>query len=1723
MQSRKELAEAGRRKLEEFRKAKAQGKVTTPAAVSKHPADAPPTVAVTLGEANGSVHQAPQGSAAPVKPSAVGAPNSALQGVTVWPPSAPTPLGSVHHLPVASAAVSAPIVPAAEPSPAKSPATTFVVLQDAPIPFGAPSPIASPIPRPSSSSGVGAAPALPGTSSSGVFPWLPVSNPAISVAQRNSRSPSASDSGSAQPAAEAPTAPTWSAGPTTETSVAPQVGPSGPPAAASSWFGAPASAAAGSPVGDMSGSRPAEQSYAPSASPLAAEAATAPVHRPDGQAPGVSTAGAVGAPWDTTGPRPAVEGQPALPAAGGGDAGGRDAGPAAVPKTAMGTPGAKAMGTTQWGDTAQHAAAAESDAGVVAHPAASQAYDPDGSAGATGFSALSDSYMPGAADQSSGAAFAQSTAASVSTVASGALAVPSAAAPVGGDVRPSWLAYSAPALEPVAGVVPAGLAPSTLPHHSTPPVSDPTQAHAADPLRSTQHALADSKPIPEEVSVSLPAVVPPAERDSAAGAYAAPTAAAATWGLSTGYDQLSDSYLSPLRPTAATTAYPDPAAAAPAPAQSPAPAATPTLPATTQKPAEAPMVAHGGYASATPPRESAPSPLLPLSFPAASPGAPGTLPAGSLGLDGGVAAATPQAVSSDAFPDPAHARPAATARAPPAPSRFAWLFGTPKVPAAQEEPQPPPMPAATPAPAVQPTAPASAAAPEQPAAVQEEPQASRPLPSLSEEQPTVSYGATPFTESTSRLSAGTASLGGHAGVGEGFRSPQTAWGSSPEVGSGSVMPASAAPDHRTWEPLKAAASGSPGEASGRSNAEAAGLLSFRSPDPRWPDELPKQDTSASGLSWGGLGGGEERRTSPLASAGPFGASANASAAGLGLQKPDGALPSFLRPAAAASQGERPHPSAGATTAAPWEAAGATITPSAPSFSTSFLPASASGAASSAPSLPPRPPAPPQPAATSTSATNPQFAAAASYLSAYSAQPPAGDASAAATSSTASFLESYLDNLLSTMPASANSSDGKAAQAADSNAAAGAADGAQGTAGASMAGTPRTSQSGDQDVGGEPRSHGQEGAGRGPERDGGYPDDAGEGSSVHGHLEELAVSSSGYAGGDMGAMRAGALSRPESMMKLRGHHSRRASVESMGVVSEFSHATGLGAYGNGASSTSNRAQFAALQQHIDELTEEKLALSRGLQQQTRINEQLAEENQALMLQYNARGAAMEELQRKIKQYEQELQAQALSLEGFSEERHAARSSYAEASARAQAMAAEVVGLESQVLQLKSAVLKAERAAEESQQRARTLEKQVASLTQEAAERAQELQQVQLKGRNLVVKLKQTEAKLQAAEEKLEAQAALVGPHGMLGARLLNGYGPHAAPPKPTAEQEVQCDLASEQAPPAVPQQSTAAAGAVNLHSRTNSGVLTASGSRVDLAAIAHGSNSAALTPQPQPETAVPSQAPSGGGAGPDGQLALVPTTASAGPSSDSPDTPDNLQQQQHLVVVDWSAARPQHDAPSSVVADRALSSLDTGALRRGQQGLPEGLEGVALQLARWLPAGPVSGGDPVAVMVEEELRLMQSIHELIANFEEAQEVKAKQVAELQARVESLTQENSELLQKLELQTQRLELHLQGSMSAASGQSFSLHQTPLDLGGVTSGTSNPLATAAAPEDYPPIAAVSAPVDHLTTPTRSAPSFDSHMADVGSAGPPSRQQGWMGYLFRSRQKKRVRAALL
>lgn len=82
-------------------------------------------------------------------------------------------------------------------------------------------------------------------------------------------------------------------------------------------------------------------------------------------------------------------------------------------------------------------------------------------------------------------------------------------------------------------------------------------------------------------------------------------------------------------------------------------------------------------------------------------------------------------------------------------------------------------------------------------------------------------------------------------------------------------------------------------------------------------------------------------------------------------------------------------------------------------------------------------------------------------------------------------------------------------------------------------------------------------------------------------------------------------------------------------------------------------FTTLQQHIDELTQEKFELQRGMDTQGKLTQSLAQENQILAEQFNKQGQVVEQLRKKIEQYEAELQAHGLALESVANERDACR--------------------------------------------------------------------------------------------------------------------------------------------------------------------------------------------------------------------------------------------------------------------------------------------------------------------------------------------------------------------------------------------------------------------------------------------------------------------------------------
>ncbi|KAK9794372.1 hypothetical protein WJX73_009154 [Symbiochloris irregularis] len=135
----------------------------------------------------------------------------------------------------------------------------------------------------------------------------------------------------------------------------------------------------------------------------------------------------------------------------------------------------------------------------------------------------------------------------------------------------------------------------------------------------------------------------------------------------------------------------------------------------------------------------------------------------------------------------------------------------------------------------------------------------------------------------------------------------------------------------------------------------------------------------------------------------------------------------------------------------------------------------------------------------------------------------------------------------------------------------------------------------------------------------------------------------------------------------------------------------GTSSSGPRSTSGR-DFVRLQGVIEDLTQQKFELSRGLEGQRHVAETLAAENEQLVANYNRQGGQVQDLREEVQTLRAEVKAQQAAMQTMLAEQEASRSAVAEASDSSQRLAREVVALEEKVLQAHSQQLKAEKASE-----------------------------------------------------------------------------------------------------------------------------------------------------------------------------------------------------------------------------------------------------------------------------------------------------------------------------------------------------------------------------------------------------------------------------------------------
>lgn len=174
-----------------------------------------------------------------------------------------------------------------------------------------------------------------------------------------------------------------------------------------------------------------------------------------------------------------------------------------------------------------------------------------------------------------------------------------------------------------------------------------------------------------------------------------------------------------------------------------------------------------------------------------------------------------------------------------------------------------------------------------------------------------------------------------------------------------------------------------------------------------------------------------------------------------------------------------------------------------------------------------------------------------------------------------------------------------------------------------------------------------------------------------------------------------------------------------TVSSVSTGNGNDVYGGGNinsrveresffNSRKHDEDFAALEQHIEDLTQEKFSLQRALEASRTLADSLAAENSSLTESYNQQGSIMNQLKSDMEVLQGEIRADLVELEAVKMEYSNAQLECTAADERASMLASEVISLEEKALKLRSSELKLERQLENSLAEFSSLKRKLSSL-------------------------------------------------------------------------------------------------------------------------------------------------------------------------------------------------------------------------------------------------------------------------------------------------------------------------------------------------------------------------------------------------------------------------------
>ncbi|PIN04114.1 hypothetical protein CDL12_23349 [Handroanthus impetiginosus] len=218
-----------------------------------------------------------------------------------------------------------------------------------------------------------------------------------------------------------------------------------------------------------------------------------------------------------------------------------------------------------------------------------------------------------------------------------------------------------------------------------------------------------------------------------------------------------------------------------------------------------------------------------------------------------------------------------------------------------------------------------------------------------------------------------------------------------------------------------------------------------------------------------------------------------------------------------------------------------------------------------------------------------------------------------------------------------------------------------------------------------------------------------------------------------------------------------SVSQRSATSSVASGVGLGLFNhvtenkNDFFSQKQNEDFAALEQHIEDLTQEKFSLQRALEASRALAESLASENSALTDSFNQQGSVVSQLKSDLENLQGEIKAQLVELEAVKVEYANAQLECNAADERAKLLAAEVIGLEEKGLRLRSNELKLERQLEDAQAEISSYRKKISSLEKDRQDLLATIDALQEEKKLLQSKLRKASSSVKPTELNMSLQS------------------------------------------------------------------------------------------------------------------------------------------------------------------------------------------------------------------------------------------------------------------------------------------------------------------------------------------------------------------------------------